>query len=142
MGRKARSEVRARYPVPEEDLLSGKIRRVSEVELTAESFRARKHLPDVQLRVAAYSNRSHRNVVTAPVSAKVRLQEGQSPVAPARAVPSRFVATPELPLLIHLPAYLLWQISLDRYNGWDYPMISIPIRLFASSKSKTKSGPI
>jgi len=48
-----RYEVRARYPIPKEDIDSGRVWRANLVTLDAECFKRRKHLPDVSLDVAA-----------------------------------------------------------------------------------------
>lgn len=48
-----RVETRTRYPVPEADVDSGKVRRVDFVELRTTGFHGRKYLPDVQLDMVA-----------------------------------------------------------------------------------------
>lgn len=50
---KPRFETRARYPVAQEALASGRVQRVDFVALRGSAFSGRKHLPDVRLDVAA-----------------------------------------------------------------------------------------
>jgi len=48
-----RLEPRARYPVSQSDLSSGKVRRISELRLATIDFRGRKHLPVIEIEEAA-----------------------------------------------------------------------------------------
>jgi transposase InsO family protein len=48
-----RLEPRARYPVSQSDLSSGKVKRISELQLTTIGFRGREHLPVIEIKEAA-----------------------------------------------------------------------------------------